>query len=222
MRSLPRWSLALVIGAGACNSPTIGDEASDSTEGTTSPAPGRCEQPESLVQPGPSAMPSGYQRCEDGFTHRTQAIQCDLSEASGSCDDAPMPADACTEDADCDDEPLGYCNARPEFDVSCACSYACTSDADCAADEACHCEGASSRCIPATCRTDADCPGDERCGLTERIGACGSVYRELSCTGPADECLVDDECGECMQCLVSPATGTRFCQTSGPGCLPCG
>lgn len=216
-------SLALACGPSLGKSGAAGGSG-DGSEGDEPIDPIACSDPEVLIQPGPAQLPSGMERCADGFVHRTSALACDADGfGEGDCEN-PFGSDgACMSDAECvaDDGAVGVCLATAEPWAGCECNFGCGSDADCGPDQACYCAGSHSRCIPATCRTDDDCAGG-LCGLSTTIGACGSVTRRLSCTSEQDECRVDASCDDCLQCLSGLEGGTWTCSGSTGICGPCG
>jgi hypothetical protein len=191
----------------------------DESGGTAS----SCGSPEVLAQPGPAAMPSGFERCDSGVIHRVAAVTCDFGGVeSGGCSDDGDPFAECAFDADCVALGAAYCLPPAEPWAHCECHQPCTSDADCSADQACHCDGPRSRCIPALCRDDSGCADGALCRLAETVTACGAISRRLACTSVLDECLVDADCPMCLQCLPDGDFGEWLCSGSTGICGPCG
>jgi hypothetical protein len=181
-----------------------------------------CVGAEALVQPGPAAMPSGFERCDTGVIHRVAPVACDFTGVeSGGCTDEDPDAE-CASDADCVEMGPAYCIPPSEPWNRCECHQPCSTDADCEADWACYCDGPLSRCIPAECHVDSDCADGALCRLGETVTACGGITRRLACTSAADTCLVDAECEMCTQCLPFGEVGEWVCSASTGICGPCG
>lgn len=149
-----------------------------------------------------TALETGFEACDDGSKHRYAALVCPTEKTTdmNPCAPAPDPA-ACTADADCTQEPLGYCAQAHMLNGYCGCYYGCHDDADCAANELCECGVVVGHCVPATCTVNADCGPGLGCVATydgEAGPACTnvdlSVAASFACQTAADECLGDLEC----------------------------
>jgi hypothetical protein len=187
--------------------------------------PTKCDNPSPIMQAG-TEIPSGFVECEDGFIHRTEAVEC---EAPAQVDDPECAGQSgvCQTSADCADQPHGSCQIN-DFDGECGCTYGCATDADCAPGELCKCAGVGggvAECVPSDCTTTSDC-SEGLCALSRRRGVCGDSW-VVACTTPNDECRSDDHCSPApcpggngsdtqWYCQGEPNSGW-MCQAS-PGC----
>jgi hypothetical protein len=160
---------------------------SDGTDETGDPLPEpfECLNPESINQAG-SFSPSGWVRCDGGFVHRQEALECEVPESTD---------DVCGSSCDCSAYAYGTCTQT--FDESCECTPGCKTDADCSPGSICVCGGVLStttvtRCVPSNCTTSSDC-GPGLCGISEFGDNCGFYYN-AGCAGPDDECHIDSDC----------------------------
>ncbi len=171
-------------------------------------APGRyCESP--ALDPA-----SQLTVCKDGSAHRTQSVICNptlvdaAAGAGGEAGEAAIPS-ICTSDDQCSSVPLGYCElgsfaGDPSPRV---CKSGCITDNDCAAGSACECQGTRmGQCRPSDCRADADCGAGSGCFRIDD----GCVVSSYRCTGPADECLTNADCGGHF-CFFDSLKGHRAC-----------
>jgi hypothetical protein len=200
---------------------TVGDSGTsengetDETGGTDEtgevpPEPFECLNPQSIPQAG-SGNPSGWVRCDGGFIHRQEALECDLPETTDECGGC-----------DCSGSTYGTCTLA--FDEWCDCTPGCKTDADCETGSICACGGilsntAVTRCVPSNCTTTSDC-GPGLCGMTEFGDNCGLYYR-AGCAGPDDECHYDSDC-EFGDCPDNPYSGQYECSPTDAGfaCRP--
>lgn len=179
--------------AGSSNDGSSADE-SGSSDGSSSdggsaesgPPELDCEDPEPILQPG-TDLPTGFERCSDGFVHRVEAVTCAQPTPADTCVEADEFSD-CETAADCTERPYGACDSEPKWlGGGCGCIYGCESDADCGTGEICSCDGlAGPRCIAAGCVTDADCDG--LCGWSPIGGGCGASGYQLACLDDGAEC----------------------------------
>jgi len=141
---------------------------------------------------------AGWEVCDSGLAHRTEAVQCELPP--GECEPG-MGEDECTVDADCTDAPNGRCEGPLGMSPACACLYGCETDADCGDNQACLCLGVFSECIAADCRTDADCGEGSACTLDESDPSCGPSQGRMTCTTTEDSCTSAAGCGVSDLCV---------------------
>jgi len=153
------------------------------------------------------SVPTGWEICDDGVIHRTQAVGCEDPLPPGDGCMLPAPQ-GCLVDADCTEAPFGRCvqQSDPFAKVDyCGCQYGCATDADCEPNRICACGGqasgypGSSRCIAATCTDDASC-GDLACALASGDDGCGITYA-AACLTPTDECRSDIDCRDFVDCF---------------------
>jgi len=204
--------LGCAVGPGAIGSSETGDGDRDTGDGDTgdgdgdpgdgdgdpgdgdgdTPVPYTCENPVPIMQLD-TDLPSGFVRCEDGFVHRVEAVECVAPHAQDSSYCAEFMV-GCESAADCLDKPYGSCSDG--LFGECWCHYGCSTDADCDPGYACACAGVvdeRSTCILAGCTTDEAC-GAGLCGLSDYDGCCGTQH-SLACAGADADCHVDAECG---------------------------
>lgn len=179
--------------------------------------PHTCENPEPILQAG-TELPSGFVRCDDGFIHRSEKLECVDPQGADSESCAMGAGGICQTGADCVDEEHGRCLEDPFG--GCLCDYGCATDADCVEGFICACAGVTSdhsSCIPADCTIDDEC-GDGLCGLSEYEGCCGMSY-QTACAAPDASCHVDSECGEAPCDLNFPEGGLVMygCSVQGEG-----
>jgi uncharacterized tellurite resistance protein B-like protein len=175
-----------------------GDGDGDGDTGTPIPdvyerpvEPFECLDPQPILQ-ADTDVPSGFVKCEGGFVHRVEAVECVDPAPAGTCDECLSA---------CDAQPYGACTYVWEGDFDgCACRYGCATDADCGAGKICACAGVAgwhATCIPAACTDSASC-GDGLCGLSKYDNGCGFEY-ELACAA-ADGCHTNDDCTDDVPC----------------------
>ncbi|AUX44528.1 hypothetical protein SOCE26_059920 [Sorangium cellulosum] len=158
-----------------------------------------CDDPEPVVIAGQN---TGYVRCAGGWLHRAEVVACPspLPRAE-TCEDPLGDEGNCKSDADCTDQPNGYCatsavgNAPP----GCFCNYGCTTDADCGAGQICLCGDPVGQCVISSCTSDADC-GRLLCSSYVLNPGCDGIG--FACQTPADECAVDADCPGDEQCSL--------------------
>jgi hypothetical protein len=129
-------------------------------------------------------------------------------------------APTCASDADCTDQPHGYCASSRHLAGYCGCSYGCMRDSDCAAGSICECGVLTGTCVAETCKTSADCGPGRTCLRTLKASdanscsladpATGVVY---SCQNPDDACSGDVECSS-AGCACRLVDGRRVCGQS--------
>lgn len=174
-----------------------------------------CLPDEDLGYPG-----SGVVRCQGGFLHREQALECQpelLRVGSPGYPERAPPSSSCFVDADCRQLPNGYCVLRGERLL---CAYGCRQDADCAEHQLCLCtENLAGTCVAADCRTDADCAPGALCtgprDLNGLVPRPEEIPVHFACQSPRDECA-----GDCFSgpCHYRPELERRVC--GGPGAVP--
>jgi hypothetical protein len=188
--------------------------------------PPPCANPTPLLQLDAQGVevPTGFELCDDGRTHRYDVIACELPEgAVGDCD-PELASGSCVTDADCTDAPNGFCNLEEGKGLTCGCQYACRTDADCGDDQLCLCAGAESRCVDAGCHTDAEC-GGYTCQLGYDPRVCSDARRYFACGSPADEChAFSDTCDSnaCEACSWSADDCAWACRYDEDLCSDCG
>lgn len=177
-----------------------GGSANDFGGGSVSVASGGMPQPARACNLlSSSEFGGGFLLCGDGSHRRPEASDCVTEvprpEPAAVC----HAADECCFDSDCPSGPHAFCTYG-------TCTDGCVSDAECPADSLCRCADPVGRCVPATCRSDADCPADYPCSSGN------SLWDVFACQAPADQCLVDSDCGsahcfftlEGRQCVILP------------------
>jgi hypothetical protein len=111
----------------------------------------------------------------------------------------------CKTDADCTDGANGRC--LPDS-WDCGCRYGCETDGDCTAGNACLCEEGGGFCVAAACFDGGACGDEQWCALYVNVDACeNGTTSGFACTTAEDECAVDADCDEGMDCEW---TGDRF------------
>lgn len=140
-----------------------------------------------------SGTDHGYVRCDGGWSHRPEALECpDKRPPGNTCSDG---FGGCSVDAECDERPYGSC--QPAYDEGCYCNYGCRVDADCDEGYICVCGEVIGQCTPATCTVDADC-GDALCAsFVESPGCPGDAF---ACQTEDDECVSSADCPEGQTC----------------------
>ena len=208
-----RLSLVTALGLSlACGPKGSDDDDATGTHGTTadtttptsSPTTGEplaCPVDVEVIAQGfvDPAVPSGFERCDDGIIHRAEIVACAIPAVASNCEDN-SGGGGCTVNEDCTDQPFGQCQQDVTllaFTVggTCSCHYGCAQDSDCPAGQACRCSGPElgsvTACIPAACHSDADCDGG-LCGMSSY--ACGDGGASLDCTTSLDTCAKDSDC----------------------------
>ncbi|WP_437669131.1 ferritin-like domain-containing protein [Sorangium sp. So ce131] len=158
-----------------------------------------CDDPEPVVIAGQN---TGYVRCAGGWLHRAEVVACPspLPRAE-SCEDPLGGEGNCKSDADCTDQPNGYCATSTGGEVlpGCFCHYGCTTDADCGAGQICLCGDPVGQCVISSCTSDDDC-GRLLCSSYVLNPGCDGIG--FACQTPADECAVDADCPGDEQCSL--------------------
>jgi hypothetical protein len=151
----------------------------------------------------------GVSICHEGWSHRSSDADCpSMLPRDGDCG-SDRESTLCRTDADCSEQPNGYCHHSMlgMYDDGCSCRYGCVRDSDCSAGMICFCDDPVGTCLPASCRTDADCT-DGFCASYDSYPTCHST--NLACTTAQDECTSDSDCGK-LYCLVGEK-GYRVCE----------
>ncbi|WP_437979642.1 ferritin-like domain-containing protein [Sorangium sp. So ce117] len=193
---------------GEGTSSSTGEGTSSSTgEGTSSSTGGlppeefpfACDDPEPIVV---ADQDTGYVRCADGWIHRAEVVTCPspLPRAK-ACADPSGATGNCKSDADCTEQPHGYCDVMTGGEVApgCFCQYGCTTDADCGEGQICLCGDPVGQCVPSRCTSDQDC-GKLLCSSYVLHPGCGGTA--FACQTPADECASDQDCSGDEQCSL--------------------
>jgi len=152
-----------------------------------------CESPETVED--------GLERCANGLVRRTEATTCASSLPQAETCALDPDLDTCASDADCTEQPNGYCSARGGFDSpsACGCVYGCTTDEDCAGGGFCRCADPVGYCETASCRTNADCGEDLSCAEYKTdTPSCGGGG--FACQAAADLCAVTEDCDDGLVC----------------------
>jgi len=182
---------------------------------------------------------SGLVKCDEGFSHRTAAKQCQVvpagagEESAGGASaggaggaGADVPAsdlprangEPCGSAGEtCSEFQYGYCVNGGSTHY---CASGCVTDADCGSGSVCVCESADSptggRCAPADCKTDKDC-GTGLCATYDLV--CGGTG--FACQSAKDACVSSDDCtsGICNYQPHSdlPASLHRYCDNAACG-----
>ena len=185
-----RLFAALIVAACACSNEVLVTDGGGARASTTIDV--SCQNPTPIPELGVGDE-SGFVRCDDGFVHRTVAVEC--VDPMGVGDPACLGIDgACHADSDCAKSPYGTCvdDGSP---FGCACNYGCRDDADCGAG-VCACAGTAgprARCVSAGCKTTDDCAGG-LCGLAIDIDVCGVSHAQLACLTPSSPCRSGADC----------------------------
>ncbi len=141
-----------------------------------------CENPTPVISDA-----TGFVTCENGYTYRERPGTCPIMRRA-----EPVPGggpDAeCVYDADCADDPQGYCRTG-------YCATGCLDDSECGEYGVCACssEYGLGTCILAKCVSDADCLPGLHCALIID-GASDSATWTYACQREEDECVSDDDC----------------------------
>jgi hypothetical protein len=131
-------------------------------------------------------------------------------------------SEPCSADAECTEEPHGYC--APSYGGGpvpplAQCHYGCQTSADCGTGYLCECGDPVGHCIPATCQTDADCPGELLCAAWFSANVCGTAGVSFSCQTPEDECNSVADCpSDRYGYYCSGESGVRTCEFNGAVC----
>jgi hypothetical protein len=174
--SVDGWTAALLaaLGLAACGGKTTPTDAFP------------CNDPKPLVVGG---VDTGFDTCQGGLMRRRKIVECpNLAPRSAP---ACSPNDGtCTADAECTDQPYGFCGDTSM--LGCVCNYGCRTDADCGHGEICLCGDPVGTCVRATCTSDASCAKGFLCSSYEVDPICGGVG--FSCQTPQDTCGSDPDC----------------------------
>jgi hypothetical protein len=172
-----------------------------------------------------AGLDTGFDSCSDGSKHRRAALQCptERTTSTSPCTGGPP---ACVTDADCNQQPMGYCADAHHLAGYCGCYYGCRQDSDCGAGHICDCGVVVGRCVSATCTTDANCGAGFGCVSTiagTPGTTCNGAYPPpptiYVCQSASDLCHGDKDCPSAGatqgRCLL--ADGRLAC---GVLCLP--
>jgi hypothetical protein len=164
-----------------------------------------------------TGLDTGFEKCDDGTQRRRAAVQCPSPETSASdvCGPCVGPY-CCVTDADCNQEPNGFCANAHHLAGYCGCLFGCVQDSDCGAGSICQCGSpVLGFCTPATCVTNADCGPGFGClvvvqSSADDLGAGGAAARPACSAAdqfPGDgyACQTDGE--ECAATLTSIGGG---------------
>jgi rubrerythrin len=164
---------------------------------------------------------TGFVSCDGNFIHRPERRDCPSKVPRAIV--IAEPGDAginCSTDADCADQPFGFCFVRPPEEMTVpgtSCGAGCLRDEHCPADHVCLCGDPVGTCVAATCKTDADC-GDFLCTSSPTISPCGPVEPgEFVCQTSVDTCGGLDDCPAVLppeSCVPRHPEG-RACSTTG-------
>lgn len=155
---------------------------------------------------------TNLEACVGGFVHRKSTAACPLPNRDESGEGS---SSVCNSDADCSEQPNGYCEKVPTAIVGLTnrCLYACETDSDCGSGELCSCEEIqrgpdapsiiAGRCVAATCTSDADCDDGLLCIAPLRPSCEPARPYGFHCQKPEDECSGDADCGSGYACLRS-------------------
>jgi len=166
---------------------------------------------------------TGIERCDNGVLHRPAPVTCSsglprplppAGDAGSASESTPAQSDflygdrispddprACEADADCSQNPHGYCGLvdvgiGPGPGLLLQCLYGCVQDADCGPGAFCECGDPVGHCVAAGCRSDADCEGELLCAALVDVDACSREHVSYACQAAADECDSDADCPE--------------------------
>lgn len=165
-----------------------------------------CDDPSPVTVDGTD---TGYVSCGGEFTHRASIVECPsiVPRADFTCPDDGTGTSTCSTDADCTDQPNGYCVGSSFGAPGCSCAYGCRSDSDCSDGSVCMCGNPVGRCVAAQCTSDADCSGDLLCTTYVTEPGCGGTA--FACQSAKDECAADSDCQSNEQCTY--ASGRHVC-----------
>lgn len=195
-------TVALLFTLVACS----GESAPEANNGNSGGSPSHPEggdggggglEPSHLGVCSPLSAMKGFEKCEEGYSHRVSAQACEnfIREeliASGNCG---IEGDCCESDEECSAESACWKTGVVNNEDYGTCRLRCETDADCADDQLCECGEGAGRCVKASCHTDSDCEGEALCVSSTRDEGCGEV-RTYSCQKPSDECRSDDDCDQ--------------------------
>lgn len=166
-------------------------------------------------------LDTGFESCDDGTKRRRAVLECPTEQTSPM---SPCMDSNCTSDADCVDQPGGYCANAHNLTGYCGCFYGCRNDSECDAGSICECGVVVGQCVPAACTTNQDCGSGFGCVATYE-GAAGDPCTDnpassYVCQTAADECSSDMDCpgtgpnpGACFLDGDHRACGTICAQT---------
>lgn len=160
-----------------------------------------------------NGVATGFERCDDGTTHRVSVVAVDATIPGASCTGSETSR-SCETDADCTSGPHGRCISDAWNDTgntsNCGCVYSCASDDECGTGQVCVPSNVMengrerSYCVLSNCSTDADCERGE-CGISSYNNGCGYDV-EMACRDNANACRLDTDCQPQDQyCAVAEA-----------------
>ncbi|AUX34023.1 MULTISPECIES: ferritin-like domain-containing protein [Sorangium] len=161
--------------------------------------PFACDDPEPILVAGQN---TGYVRCAGGWMHRAEVITCASPlPRPEACKDPGAGASSCSSDADCTEQPHGFCSPGlgGEAPPGCFCHYGCTTDAECNEGQICLCGDPVGQCVQALCTSDQDC-GRLLCSSYVLNPGCGGTG--FACQTATDECAGDGDCPGDQQCTL--------------------
>jgi hypothetical protein len=169
--------------------------------------------------PGPitiAGKDTGYAFCTGGPVYRAKAQACPSGlprREPSMCQPSDVP-NTCTEDAQCNDAPNGFCFSAPVSNT-CFCQYGCTTDADCGSGSICKCGDPVGHCVAASCTSNADCKQGARCAEYAPFPGCDDIA--FACQNEYDDCQTDDDCERGEQCTIRVLDdGTRTPRICSP------
>jgi hypothetical protein len=152
---------------------------------------------------------SGFVECDNGYRYRESVGTCTVERRTEDVS-AGLPDPECRYDADCADDPLGYCTTG-------TCYTGCLTDSDCGGDWICSCssEYGIGNCTRAFCTSDADCLPGLHCALVID-GTSDAAFYTYACQSEEDECVSDDDCPPLPpnwpgNCELEDQTSRRYC-----------
>jgi hypothetical protein len=234
-----RW---LILGSLGVVASACWGRTDDATDVTIDPGgtPGGSGTPDVGATPGhitstpvercsnPTPLGGGWEKCENGLTHRTEPGQCSsaVPRAEGvdpqwieslypdypAASNAGFPLPQCLRDSDCTERPFGHCDVASTGDGATGifCSYGCVSDTDCGAGQICLCGDPVGTCMASTCSSDADCKGGALCASFSADPGC--PHGEFACQTSRDKCVTTTDCAEAQTCSIDDSSrGARYC-----------
>jgi hypothetical protein len=154
------------------------------TAGGAPPAvdnPFPCENPARIVDSS-----TGFVECSNGYRYREKVGHCPILRRPEPVEGGP-PDRECSYDADCADDPQGYCRTG-------YCDHGCVDDSECGTGIcACQAGRGLGDCINASCKSDLDCLPGLHCAEIV-TGWSDSYFYSYACQTLADTCASDADC----------------------------